>query len=166
MKNKLKRIKYRRKREGKTDYSKRLRMLVSPLPRLVIRKSLKNIIAQIVAYDPKGDKVLASADSVQLKKLGWKLSRNNTPASYLVGLMIGKRAVKAGIKQAITDIGLETSVKGSKIYAVVKGASDAGLKVPHSAEIIPTEDRIMGKHIKKSSAEIEKLMTDLKGKIQ
>jgi len=38
-------------------------------------------------------------------------------------------------------------MKGSKIYAVLKGASDAGLEIPHSPDILPSEERIKGGHI-------------------
>ena len=41
---------YRRKREGKTDYRKRLRLLLSGKPRLVIRRSLRDISAQVIEY--------------------------------------------------------------------------------------------------------------------
>ena len=44
----MKHIEFRRKREGKTDYKRRLRLLLSNKPRLVIRVSLKNIIIQIL----------------------------------------------------------------------------------------------------------------------
>ena len=63
---------FRRRREGKTNYKKRLKLLLSKKPRLVVRKSLKYIRAQIVEFDKKGDKTLASAFSRELKKLGWK----------------------------------------------------------------------------------------------
>jgi large subunit ribosomal protein L18 len=33
------------------------------------------------------------------------------------------------------------------VYAALKGALDAGLKVPHSPDILPSEERIKGKHI-------------------
>jgi len=141
------RVEYKRKREGKTDYKIRLKLLTSKKPRLVIRKSLKNIIAQITLYDQKGDKVVTSAHTNELKKLGWKFSRSNLPAAYLLGKLIGKKAISKNIKEAILDIGLSPSVKGSIFYAVLKGAVDSGLKIPCSKEILPSEDRIKGKHI-------------------
>ena len=45
------------------------------------------------------------------------------------------------------DIGFHTPVHGSTVFAVLKGALDAGLKVPHSEEALPSEDRIRGEHI-------------------
>lgn len=139
---------FKRKRLGKTNYRKRLRLLLANKPRLVIRKSLKNILAQIVEYDGKGDKVILSAHSSELKKYGGEGNKGNIPASYLVGLLIGNKAKKKNIKELVLDIGLQKSVKGSRIYSLLKGCVDAGLSIPHSKEILPTEDRIKGAHIK------------------
>jgi len=58
----------RRRREGKTDYRKRLRLLKSRKTRIVVRNSLKNICVQFVGYDEVGDKILASAISKELIK--------------------------------------------------------------------------------------------------
>ncbi len=147
MKDKRKVIPFRRKREGKTNYKKRLAYISSGLPRLVIRRSLSGVTAQIISYEPSGDKVLASANSKQLLKLGWKLSGSNTPSAYLVGFLAGKRAVDKKIHDAILDLGLYQPIKGSKLYATVKGAIDAGLKVPHDVSVLPKEERLHGKHI-------------------
>ncbi|MEK6886550.1 MAG: 50S ribosomal protein L18 [Nanoarchaeota archaeon] len=147
MKDKRRVIPFRRKREGKTNYKKRIAFLTSEKPRLVIRKSLKNITAQIVIYEPKGDKVIASACSAELTKLGWKFSGGNIPAAYLVGFLAGKKAKTAKIGEAIADVGLYQPIKGSKLYAVLKGAIDAGLSVPHDETSLPKAERINGKHI-------------------
>jgi large subunit ribosomal protein L18 len=138
---------FRRRREGKTDYKQRLALLKSEKPRLVVRKSLKYITAQIIEFDKKGDRTIISATSKELKKLDWKFATDNTPAAYLTGLLIGKRAKEKGIEEAILDMGLQTNVKGSRVYALVKGAIDAGLKIPVSNEVFPSEDRIKGEHI-------------------
>jgi large subunit ribosomal protein L18 len=137
----------RRKREGKTDYKARLGLLQSGKPRLVVRKSLKNVVAQLVQYQPTGDKVLATAHTTELKKLGWKLHRGSTSAAYLVGMLLGEKAKKLKIKEAVLDLGLQQSVKGSGLYAVVKGSLDAGLQVPCDQAILPAEDRLLGKHV-------------------
>ena len=44
-------------------------------------------------------------------------------------------------------MGLQTNCKGSRIYAVLKGALDGGLNVAHSADVLPSEERVNGKHI-------------------
>ncbi|MEM7818638.1 MAG: 50S ribosomal protein L18 [Candidatus Aenigmatarchaeota archaeon] len=138
---------FRRRKEGKTDYKRRLKLLLSGKPRLVIRKSLKYIRAQLIEFDKKGDKTIASAFSKELKKFGWNYAYDNLPASYLTGLLVGKRALEKGIKEAVLDIGLNPSTKGSRIYACVKGALDVGLKVKVNERVLPTEERIKGMHI-------------------
>ncbi|MBW2974225.1 50S ribosomal protein L18 [Candidatus Woesearchaeota archaeon] len=139
---------FKRKRLGKTDYRKRLRILSSNRPRLVVRKSLKNILAQVVEYKGKGDKVILSVHSSELKKMGYDGNKGNIPASYLIGLLIGSKAKKSNIRELVLDIGLQKSVKGSRIYSLLKGCIDSGLSIPHSKEIFPSEDRIKGAHIK------------------
>jgi large subunit ribosomal protein L18 len=138
---------FKRRRLGKTNYQKRLKLLLSKKPRLVVRRSLKYITAQIIQFDKKGDKTLVSANSKKLKELGWKFACDNLPAAYLTGLLIGKNALSKKISEVILDSGPYPSTKGSRIYAVVKGTVDAGLKVPVGEEILPTEERIFGKHI-------------------
>ncbi|MBU5678551.1 MAG: 50S ribosomal protein L18 [Candidatus Aenigmatarchaeota archaeon] len=138
--------KLKRRVKKKTDYYQRLGLLKSKLPRLVVRKSLKNILAQVVEYKPQGDHIITSSISKELRKYGWK-GGNNLPAAYLTGLLIGLKAKKLGIKKVILDIGLQRSVKGSKIYALAKGCLDAGIEIPIGDEVMPIEDRIKGKHI-------------------
>jgi len=167
MKEKRKVMPFRRKREGKTNYKKRIAFLTSERPRLVIRKSLKSFIAQIIIYEPKGDKVLASACSAELKKFGWKFSGGNTPAAYLVGFLAGKKAKLAKIGDAIADVGLYQPIKGSKLYAVLKGAVDSGLNVPHDEASVPKIDRIKGKHIADyKKVDIEKNFDEVLSKIK
>lgn len=142
------RVPFRRRREGKTNYHKRLALLKSGKPRLVVRKTLNHHVAQIVVYDPKGDKTLVSAHTRELMRdFGWKGHCGNTPSAYLLGLLIGYKALEKGISEAILDIGLHPPTKGSSIFAILKGAVDAGLNVPHSEEIYPSEDRIRGETI-------------------
>ncbi len=141
------RMQLKRRRLGKTNYKKRLKLLLSGKPRLIVRKTNKYIIAQIAKYNEKGDEILVGVTSKVLKKFGWNYSFKNTPAAYLTGLIIGKMAVEKGIKEAILDIGLHSPTKGSKVFAVAKGALDAGLKIPINESVIPSEDRIKGEHI-------------------
>lgn len=140
-------LSYRRKREGKTNYNARLKLLSSKKVRIVVRKSLRSIQMQIIEYCHNGDVVKVSAHSRELVKLGWKGGAGNTPSAYLTGLLLGKKALKAGIKDCIVDIGLQASVKGSVLYAAIKGVIDAGVTVPFSDGIAPDESRIRGEHI-------------------
>ena len=149
-------VQFRRKREGRTNYRKRLSILSSNKPRLVVRKSLKNIQAAIVEYSKKGDIVRASSHSSSLKKYGWGYNTGNLPAAYLVGFLLGKTSKNANFDEVIFDIGLQKSVKGSRIYAVLAGALDAGLKIPHGKEILPGKERIAGKHISDYAVSLKK----------
>lgn len=139
---------FKRKRIGKTNYRRRLKILLANKLRLVVRKSLKNMSAQIIEYNENGDKVLVGVHSSELKKYGYDGNKGNIPAAYLVGLLVGNKAKKKGIKELVLDMGLQNSVKGSRIYSVLKGCIDAGLEIPHSKDILPPDDRLNGKHIK------------------
>jgi len=141
-------VKYRRRREGKTDYRKRLKLLKSGLPRLVVRRGIWNFTVQLVEYEENGDRTIFTVHSkILYKKFGWLAHRGNTPTAYLSGLVAGYEALKRGYKKAILDIGRHSATRGSSVFAVLKGALDAGLEIPHSPDKIPSEDRIIGKHI-------------------
>ncbi len=140
-------VKYRRRREKKTNYRRRLALLKSGKVRLVIRKKNNNIIVQFIKYKEDGDITLVHKESKDLKKIGYKGHANNLPASYLTGYIAGKEALNKGIKEAIVDAGIFKPVKKGAVYACVKGVIDAGVKVPCSEEVLPKEDRIKGKHI-------------------
>lgn len=147
-KNPRYRVPVRRRREQKTNYYLRRKLLISRIPRLVVRRSINHISAQIVESLPEGDRVLVSTHSCELrKKYGWKGHCGNTPAAYLTGLLIGLKARKKKIKKTILDIGLQASVKQNSLYAVLKGALDGQLEVPHGDGILPSDSRIRGEHI-------------------
>jgi len=148
-------VRYRRKREGKTDYKTRLKLLSGSERRIVARRSLKNIWLQVIEFTPAGDKVLVTAHSHELRKLGWKGALNNIPAAYLCGLLLGKKAKAKNIKNAMFDIGLNVSVKGSVWYAALKGIVDAGVQVPHAKEVLPADQRIRGEHIAAWAAKLK-----------
>ncbi len=156
-------VPHRRRREKRTNYRKRLKLLKSGKIRVVVRKSLKHMRVQFIKYNEKGDETIVQAFSKELVKYGWKHYCGNVPAAYLTGLLAGLKAKKAGITEGILDIGLQHSTKGGRIYAALKGVLDAGIHVPHSSEILPSEDRIFGKHI---SPEMEKDIKDVVEKIR
>ena len=142
------RVKYRRRREGKTDYGARRILATSGLPRLVVRPSLRNIRVQIIRSDPRGDYVDVSTSTRELvKRFGWKAGGENTSAAYLLGLIAGYRAISKGIRTSVMDIGLRRPTKGARVFAVVKGAVDSGLEVPHSEGVLPSDERIEGRHV-------------------
>ncbi|MEM0005252.1 MAG: 50S ribosomal protein L18 [Ignisphaera sp.] len=138
----------RRRREGKTNYYKRYAMVKSRQMRVVVRKTNRYIYVQFVYPTPIGDYTIAAAHSRELVKLfNWMGGTENTPAAYLTGLLAGLRARKLGIEKAIPDIGLHRPVKGAKIFAAIKGVIDAGINVPCSKDILPSDDRIRGNAI-------------------
>ena len=141
------RVPFRRRREGKTDYKARKALIISKLPRLVTRVSLRHMNVQIIEATLAGDRVIASAKSQELRNYGWKTTCGNLPSAYLTGLLCGVRAAGKKVKEAIPDIGLTQPTKGARIFASVKGVVDAGVKVPHSTEKLPSEERLKGQHI-------------------
>ncbi|MFP3255321.1 MAG: 50S ribosomal protein L18 [Thermoplasmata archaeon] len=155
-------VKFRRRRENRTDYRKRLALLKSGLPRAVVRKTLKNTIVQIALYHESGDRIVASAVSSELKKFGWEFSTKSVPAAYLTGYLAGLRAKKAEIEKAVLDSGLLKPTKGGRIYAAMKGLVDAGIDIPHGDETEPDEERLKGKHLNEN---IEKIIDQIKEKM-
>lgn len=149
-------VKLRRRREGKTNYRYRARLLSSGKPRFVVRYSLKHVSAQAIKASLEGDLTLASAHSKELVKLGWKGGTSNVPAAYLVGLLCGYKAVKAGVKECVLDLDLYKPTPQSKPYAAVKGALDAGLEIPCAEEVLPVEQRIRGEHIAEYASKLKK----------
>lgn len=143
--NRVYTVPYRRKREGLTDYKKRMKTLLGHKPRMVVRKSLKHFVLQIIEFHPAGDKVVLSAHSRELAKFGWKASTGNLGAAYLTGLLL---ATKAGKKlTCVLDIGQYTSVRGCALYAVAQGAIDGGLNVACAKEVLPSKERVRGEHV-------------------
>ncbi|MFB6233074.1 MAG: 50S ribosomal protein L18 [Haloarculaceae archaeon] len=137
----------RRRREARTDYHQRLRLLKSGKPRLVARTSNKHVRAQLVTTSPRGDQTIASAHSGDLREYGWEAPTGNMPAAYLTGLLAGLRALEAGLAEAVLDIGLNSPTPGSKVFAVQEGAIDAGLEVPHNDAVLADWSRTRGEHI-------------------
>lgn len=154
-------VQYRRKRADRTNYKSRLEMLKSRKQRLVVRATNKRVLAQMIKYSEEGDCVTVSAESGELSDYGWKYSGNSLPAAYLVGFLCAKKATGAGENEAVFDIGLQASIKGSRLYAALKGAIDGGLKIPAGEKIFPDPKRLSGQHIadyasKLPAAEYEK----------
>lgn len=141
----MRKIQRRRRIEAKTDYKARLNLLKSGKPRIVIRKTNKYILIQLVQSDLAQDKVIASVSSKDLLLNGWPEksagSLKSRAASYLTGLLLAKKLNKK-VEEAILDIGMYRNIQKSRIYAALKGVVDSGIKVPHSAEALPTDESI------------------------
>ena len=152
-------VPFRRRRDGKTDYYQRTRLVVADVPRMVVRKTNRHIIVQLVTAEMDGDRTLVAANSAELEKYGYKGSTSNTPAAYLTGMLFAVKAKKAQQESAILDIGLNRATHGARVFAALKGAVEAGLDIPHGESILPPDERVKGEHIaayNKNSADIVK----------
>jgi len=94
-------VKYRRRREGKTDYQARRRMVIqdknkynSPKYRFVVRMTNKDIICQVVYAKIVGDVTICSAYSHELPKYGLEVGLTNYAACYCTGLLAARRLLK------------------------------------------------------------------------
>jgi len=98
-------VKYRRRREGKTDYRARKRLVTqeknkynSPKYRFVARLTNTDVICQVIFAKITGDHVLASAYSHELKDYGLPVGHTNYAAAYATGLLCARRLLeKQGI---------------------------------------------------------------------
>jgi len=140
-------VPFRRRKEAKTDYYARMKLLLSEHPRMVVRKTNRQIIVQLVTAEIDGDRTLVAAYSSELEKYGYNGSNSNIPAAYLTGMLFAVRAQKEGYSHAVLDIGLNRATRGARVFAALKGAVEAGLDLPHGEEILPDDDRAKGVHI-------------------
>jgi len=149
------RVAFRRRREGKTDYQQRRSLVLSGLPRMVIRGSSRNISVQLIKAEVGGDKVVVSAHSNELtKKFGWRGGRGNLSTAYLTGFLCGYKATASGMEEAVLDLGVHAPTKGSRVFAALKGILDASVKIPHDENKLPDEKRVKGQHISEYAKEL------------
>ena len=149
---------FRRRRTGKTDFYKRRRLIISKQIRFIVRSSLKHVKIQIAKAELIGDKILSSTSSAELvKDFNWRGGTGNLPTAYLTGLLAGKKAMKNDIEKGVLDLGIASPIRGNRLFAALKGLVDAGLEIPHSDVIYPSEDRIRGENI----ANYAKYLTEL-----
>ncbi|KAL0322760.1 UNVERIFIED_CONTAM: 60S ribosomal protein L5 [Sesamum angustifolium] len=120
-------VKYKRRREGKTDYRARIRLINqdknkynTPKYRFVVRFTNKDIVAQIVSASITGDMVLASAYAHELPRYGLEVGLSNYAAE-------SRRPFRA-----LLDVGLIKTTTGNRVFGALKGALDGGLDIPHS----------------------------------
>jgi len=105
-------VKYRRRREGKTDYYARKRLVVqdknkynAPKYRLVVRFTNKDIVTQIAYSTLEGDRIVAAAYSHELPKYGVKVGLTNYASAYATGLLLARRV--------LTQVGLADTYAGN-----------------------------------------------------
>jgi large subunit ribosomal protein L18 len=141
------RVPFRRRREGKTNYHRRLKLIISRQPRMVVRKSNRYIRLQLITAEKEGDRTHVAASSSELPGYGYSGGLANAPAAYLTGLLFGRRAVEAGYDEMILDKGLQRQVAAGTIYAALRGALECGLAIPHDVGVLPDDERTFGQII-------------------
>jgi len=131
----------------------------SPKYRLVVRFTNADVITQITYSKIIGDFVLAAAYAHELPRYGIPVGLTNYAAAYATGLLLARRVLaKLGLAdkyqgnneingsdyhvkaledgprpfRALLDTGLARTSTGAKVFAVLKGATDGGVDVPHS----------------------------------
>lgn len=94
-------VKFRRRREGRTDYYARKRLVVqdknkynTPKYRLIVRFTNKDIICQIAYARIQGDVIVSAAYAHELPRYGVKVGLTNYAAAYCTGLLIARRTLK------------------------------------------------------------------------
>lgn len=94
-------VKFRRRREGKTDYRQRKRLCAqdknkyqSPKFRLVVRFTNTKVICQITKALVDGDRVICQATSTELARYGLKVGLKNYAAAYCTGLLVARRMLQ------------------------------------------------------------------------
>lgn len=169
--NKRMQVKPKRRRQGKTDYFARRRLVCqdknkydSKKYRLVVRRTNTKYISQIIFATITGDKVLCSAESTELRRLGLTAGLTNYSAGYCTGLLLARRLLKqVGLAEmyktnsevngeyynveddtddkrpfkALLDVGISRTTTGSRVFSILKGACDGGINVPHSTKRFP-----------------------------
>jgi len=184
-------VKFKRRREGKTDYAARRALTIqdknkynAPKYRLVVRFTNRDIIAQITYATLNCDRVLSAAYAHELKqeRFGVKAGVHNYAGAYATGLLAARRVLKklnldsiytgnqktdgtyylvkeiAGQRRpflVLLDVGLARTSTGAKIFAVLKGAVDGGLEIPHkpkrfagyNSDTRKFDPKILRKHI-------------------
>ena len=180
---KRRQVKPKRRREGKTDFFARQKLIRqeknkydSKKYRLVVRRTNAKYIAQIIYATMRGDKVLCAADSGELKTYGLTAGLTNYAAGYCTGLLLARRLLKqVGLAdvhkandkrdgsffnveddmddekrpfKALLDVGLAPTTTGARVFAVLKGACDGGVNVPHKTKRFPGFRRAVVEEVK------------------
>lgn len=158
---------FHRRKLGKTDYGKRKKLLRGNSPRIVFRRTNRYVIAQYITTKEAKDSIEIGVTSKNLEKYGWPKefegSLRSITASYLTGILIGKKILKEKKEIPVFDLGMISSAHKTRPYAFLKGLVDAGLKISHDKKVFPEEDRIEGKHLKENFSETYK---EIKSKIE
>jgi len=106
-------VKFKRRREGRTDYYARKRLIVqdknkynTPKYRMIVRFSNKDITCQIAYARLEGDVIVCAAYSHELPRYGVKVGLTNYASAYCTGLLLARRLLK--------KLGLDSIYEGQK----------------------------------------------------
>lgn len=134
--------------------------------RFVVRRTAHRVINQIIFATIQGDRVLAQADSFELKRFGLETGFTNYAASYATGLLLARRLLtqlkladtykgveaadgeffdvyEKGVNEdkrpfkALLDVGLIRTTSGNRVFGSLKGAVDGGIHIPHNTKRFP-----------------------------
>lgn len=89
------------------------------VPRLCVGRTTKHLYAQIIVSGENGDKVLASASTLDKEVKAGGANANNVKSATIVGNFIAKRALAVGIKEVAFDR------SGFKYHGCVKALAEA-----------------------------------------
>jgi large subunit ribosomal protein L5e len=105
-------VKFKRRREGKTDYRQRKRLCAqdknkyaAPKYRFVVRFTNRYVICQLAYALIDGDRILAQATSKELPRYGLNVGLKNYAASYATGLLCARRLLQ--------KVGLDDTYEGN-----------------------------------------------------
>jgi len=91
-------VKFKRRREGKTDYYARKRLVTqdknkynTPKYRLIVRFTNKDIVCQIANAKIEGDVIICAAYAHELPRYGVKVGLTNYASAYCTGLLLARR---------------------------------------------------------------------------
>ncbi len=145
MAKRLIKVALKRKRKNITNYEFRRKILSGSKPRIVIRKTNRYIIVQFVESEAALDKVKLGLSSKELLKYGYpsKTSIKNKIAAYLTGYLMGMLLNKSQkTNECVVDIGMQKSTAKNRLYSLIKGILDAGIKLAYSEEMLPTIEEL------------------------
>lgn len=142
----------RRRRENKTNYASRLKLLKGGKPRLIFRKTNAYVIAQYVISEEAQDKIVFGVTSKKLLNFGWPIEKKGSlksiPAAYLTGYLVAKEIKDKKLEKPIVDFGMLRVLYKTKLFAFLKGAIEGGLDISCPEEAFPEAERIEGKNLK------------------
>merc|ERR1712021_227366 len=127
-------VKFRRRREGKTDYRQRKRLCCqaknkyqSPKYRLVVRFTNTKVICQIAYALVDGDRILCQAQSTELGRYGLTVGLKNYAAAYCTGLLCARRLLK--------KVGLDELYEGNTEVDAEVVSTEYGKKTYYVEEV-------------------------------